>query len=220
MCRRRGSGAPRFKLEHTDRPTDQLTVRDPRHMTSKASCLQEQVDLCPPKPYSTDCLKHSYVYEYQRTSNRSTVDSSTQGAWRGVIVIVLGPSNGIVYCSRMNPVSICEGMTAVDGYGGDPENATNQPISSSFQIDPTCCIMGAPSTVFQQDNARQHVAGRINSLTGFDILLRPVNSPDLNSIEHLWNLIGSDLNQGSLAQAMTTVTLHVIVLHVLVTVTL
>ncbi|GFU56236.1 hypothetical protein TNCV_712921 [Trichonephila clavipes] len=53
--------------------------------------------------------------------------------WRGVIVIVPGPSNGIGYCSRRNLVSVCEGMTAVDGHDDDQENSTNQPISPNVK---------------------------------------------------------------------------------------
>ncbi|GFW18090.1 hypothetical protein TNCV_4006301 [Trichonephila clavipes] len=45
-------------------------------------------------------------------------------------------------------------------------------------------------------NARPHLTRRtLNSLTGFDILPCSANSPDLNPIEHLWNLIRSDMNR-------------------------
>ncbi|GFW12482.1 hypothetical protein TNCV_817351 [Trichonephila clavipes] len=54
-------------------------------------------------------------------------------------------------------------------------------------------LQGTPSMVLKQDNARPHVARRIfNNLVGFDILSWPENSPNLNPIEHLWDLIGYD----------------------------
>ncbi|GFW06623.1 hypothetical protein TNCV_2189561 [Trichonephila clavipes] len=69
------------------------------------------------------------------------------------------------------------------------------------QTSPTLRIMGAFNTVFQQDNVRSHVARRtFNNLTGFDILPWPANSPNLNSIEHLWDLIGRDMNREAVAK--------------------
>ncbi|GFY21965.1 hypothetical protein TNCV_3296091 [Trichonephila clavipes] len=43
-----------------------------RRMTSEAGCLQERVNLCPPKPYGSDCLKHSYVYGHQHQEQLNT----------------------------------------------------------------------------------------------------------------------------------------------------
>ncbi|GFU94777.1 hypothetical protein TNCV_3345911 [Trichonephila clavipes] len=51
----------------------------PWQETSEVGCIQEQVDLCLPKPYAIDCMK---------------------------------------------------GMTAIDRFGSDPKNTTNQPIVS------------------------------------------------------------------------------------------
>ncbi|GFY10910.1 hypothetical protein TNCV_1124321 [Trichonephila clavipes] len=42
----------------------------------------------------------------------------------------------------------------------------------------------------------------VYSLTGYDILPWTANSPDLNLIEHLLNLIGHDMNRETLAQTM------------------
>ncbi|GFY36792.1 hypothetical protein TNCV_2567541 [Trichonephila clavipes] len=55
--------------EHTDRCIHQLTLFEtlsPWQVTSEADCLQYQGDLCPPKPYATDCIKYSYVDGYQQ----------------------------------------------------------------------------------------------------------------------------------------------------------
>ncbi|GFT88737.1 hypothetical protein TNCV_905891 [Trichonephila clavipes] len=57
-------------------------------------------------------MKYSYVQGYQQQSKRNT---GLEGR-RGVIVIIPELSNGIGYCSRMNPISVCRGMTAVDKY--------------------------------------------------------------------------------------------------------
>ncbi|GFV82515.1 actin-binding LIM protein 2 [Trichonephila clavipes] len=135
------------------------------------------------------------------TRNRSTLDPCRS-------VIVLEPSNGGGYCSWMNLVYVCRGMTAVNWYFCDLENAMNQPIPLSVKpvLHPGYQGLGllnaAPNTIFQQDNARPHVAPRTNSLTGFDILPWQANSPDLNPIVHLWDLIGRDMNRGPLAQTV------------------
>ncbi|GFU69069.1 transposable element Tcb1 transposase [Trichonephila clavipes] len=51
-------------------------------------------------------------------------------------------------------------------------------------------LQDAPNTVFQKDNTKSHVAREaLNCLPGSDILPRLTNSPDLNPIEHLWDLI-------------------------------
>ncbi|GFX90637.1 tigger transposable element-derived protein 1 [Trichonephila clavipes] len=54
---------------------------------------------------------------------------------------------------------------------------------------------------FQQDNATTHATRlTLNSLTAFGIFPRQANSPDLNLIENLWNIIGRDMNRRLLAQ--------------------
>lgn len=59
-ARRRGSGAHRCTSERTDWRICQSTIRDPFSAARviRTGCLQEQVDLCPPKPYATDCMKY------------------------------------------------------------------------------------------------------------------------------------------------------------------
>ncbi|GFV98636.1 hypothetical protein TNCV_1453221 [Trichonephila clavipes] len=63
-----GSSAHRCTLECTDRHIRQLTNRNPfsKARDIQSRLLQEQVDLCPPKPYATECMKHSYVHGYQQ----------------------------------------------------------------------------------------------------------------------------------------------------------
>lgn len=52
-------------------------------------------------------------------------------------------------------------------------------------------VQAAAGTLFQQDNARPHVARHtLNSLNGIDILPWPAASPDLSPIEHVWAAIG------------------------------
>ncbi|GFS57857.1 hypothetical protein TNCV_2909431 [Trichonephila clavipes] len=43
--------------ECTDRRIHQLTIRDPFSTSSESSCLQDQLGLCPLKPFVTDCMK-------------------------------------------------------------------------------------------------------------------------------------------------------------------
>ncbi|GFV46534.1 hypothetical protein TNCV_3234211 [Trichonephila clavipes] len=49
---------------------------------------------------------------------------------------------------------------------------------------------------------RQTACRTANSLTGCDILPWPADSPDLNPIEHLWDLITRDINRRPLAQTV------------------
>ncbi|GFV95031.1 transposable element Tcb1 transposase [Trichonephila clavipes] len=64
-------------------------------------------------------------------------------------------------------------------------------------------LQGAPNTVFQKDNSRPHVKRQtVKSLTEFAILSWSANSTDLNTIEHLGDLTGPDLNRGPLVQTL------------------
>lgn len=108
-----------------------------------------------------------------------------------------GPTPGImvwggIMFDRRTPLVHIDGSLTADRYVTQVVEPVVLPL-----------LQGAPNTVFQQDNARPHVARRtLNSLTGFDILPWPAASPDLNPIEHLWDLIGRDMNLGPLAQTI------------------
>ncbi|GFT06058.1 hypothetical protein TNCV_1594881 [Trichonephila clavipes] len=62
-------------------------------------------------------------------------------AWRGVTVIVSGPSNGIRYCSRSNLVSVCGGMTVTLQVWWRPEERYEPAHFASRQISLTLGIM-------------------------------------------------------------------------------
>ena len=61
-------------------------------------------------------MKYSCVHRYQQQKYRSPFNTGLN-ATLGVIVIRSGTLNGIEYYSRINLVSVCAGMTAVDRYG-------------------------------------------------------------------------------------------------------
>ncbi|GFV05072.1 transposable element Tcb1 transposase [Trichonephila clavipes] len=64
-------------------------------------------------------------------------------------------------------------------------------------------LQGAPNMVFQQDNARPHVARKtLNNQTGFDILPRLENSPDLNNIELMAGFNRNDMNREPLVKIL------------------
>ena len=50
----------------------------------------------------------------------------------------------------------------------------------------SCC----PAAMYQQDNARLHIP-RLSQryLQGYDVFLHPARLPDLQPIEHVWDLI-------------------------------
>jgi transposase len=53
-----------------------------------------------------------------------------------------------------------------------------------------------PGGVFQQDNARPHTAAVTQrALQGVDMLPWPARSPDLSPIEHVWDIIGRQLQR-------------------------
>ncbi|GFT97897.1 hypothetical protein TNCV_2167951 [Trichonephila clavipes] len=57
-------------------------------------------------------------------------------------------------------------------------------------------IEGIPGTIFQQDNARPHVAKTVRdfcSAQHMQLLPLPTYSPDMSPIELLWNLVDRHL---------------------------
>ncbi|GFW22668.1 transposable element Tcb1 transposase [Trichonephila clavipes] len=57
-------------------------------------------------------------------------------------------------------------------------------------------LQGLPGAIFQQDNARPHVAKTVKSYLDsqqVQLLPWPVYSPDMTSIEHVWDIIGGRL---------------------------
>lgn len=55
-----------------------------------------------------------------------------------------------------------------------------------------------PGIIFQQDNARIHIASATQEwfeLHGIHVVDWPPHSPDLNPIEHIWNLLKKKLDQ-------------------------
>ncbi|GFX21812.1 transposable element Tcb2 transposase [Trichonephila clavipes] len=54
-------------------------------------------------------------------------------------------------------------------------------------------LQSIPGAIFQQDNARPHVAktvGDFCSTQQMELLLWPAYSPDMSPIEHVWDLVG------------------------------
>lgn len=120
--------------------------------------------------------------------------------WRVVIVIVPGPWHDIGYCSRINLVSVCGRMTAVDGYDVDSFRQVLYWPASWFGMYNVCSLItlgthwlhfdnithvvqqvvlpllgGAPSTIFQQANAHVSRQTLINSLIRSDIISWPLH---------------------------------------------
>ncbi|GFV66548.1 hypothetical protein TNCV_3894411 [Trichonephila clavipes] len=57
-----------------------------------------------------------------------------------------------------------------------------------------------PGAIFQQDNARPHVAKTVRdfcSAQHMQILSWPAYSPDMSPIEHVWDLVGRRLARDS-----------------------
>jgi transposase len=57
-------------------------------------------------------------------------------------------------------------------------------------------LNGLHQPIFQQDNARRHIARRTLQFlnkAGVNISLWPARAPDLNPIEHVWEMIGRRL---------------------------
>ncbi|KYB24688.1 Transposable element Tcb1 transposase-like Protein [Tribolium castaneum] len=55
-----------------------------------------------------------------------------------------------------------------------------------------------PGFILQQDNARLHMAGIVQDFfnaCNIEVIDWPARSPDLNSIEHIWNTLGQRLKE-------------------------
>ncbi|GFW71457.1 transposable element Tcb1 transposase [Trichonephila clavipes] len=73
-------------------------------------------------------------------------------------------------------------------------------------LDPVAitCLHGFASTIFQQDNARPHVAHIVQRLFvnhQIESLPWPVRSPNLSSIENMWSMVAQRLTQNTLLAA-------------------
>jgi hypothetical protein len=72
----------------------------------------------------------------------------------------------------------------------------NMYISDVLELEAVPFVLNAPAQIFQQDNARPHVA-RVTleylSQQSVPLLPWPARSPDLSLIEHIWDFIGRKL---------------------------
>ncbi|GFY36548.1 transposable element Tcb2 transposase [Trichonephila clavipes] len=102
-----------------------------------------------------------------------------------------------------------EGRTARKS-GSGPRNVTSAPddrrLVRMAQTDRTASsrqlaaqsstVTGLPGAVFQQDNARPHVAKTVKSYLDsqqVQLLPWPAYSPDMSPIEHVWDIVGGRL---------------------------
>ncbi|GFU59708.1 transposable element Tcb2 transposase [Trichonephila clavipes] len=73
---------------------------------------------------------------------------------------------------------------------------SNRYVHEVLQPEVVPLLQGIPEAIFQQDNARPHVAKTVLdfcSAQHMQLLPWPAYSPDMSPIEHVWNLVGSRL---------------------------
>ncbi|GFS73021.1 hypothetical protein TNCV_391401 [Trichonephila clavipes] len=86
-----------------------------------------------------------------------TAQHRGRNAWRGVIVIVPRPSNGIGYCSRMNLLSVCGRMRAIDVYGHIDDRLTEyRYVTQVVKPVDLPSFQGSLISIFHQDSTRPH----------------------------------------------------------------
>ncbi|GBN73540.1 hypothetical protein AVEN_199945-1 [Araneus ventricosus] len=92
-------------------------------------------------------------------------------------------------------------------------NTLNANLYVSLVIQPVVLpfMSSIQGGIFQQDNARPHTAAvSQRALQGVDILPWPARSPDLSPIEHVWDIIGRQLQHHPLpAQTVPVLTAQV-----------
>ncbi|GFX18937.1 transposable element Tcb1 transposase [Trichonephila clavipes] len=67
-----------------------------------------------------------------------------------------------------------------------------------YNTDPALGIMGLATAVFQQDNARPHVARIVQRFFvkhQIELLPWPARSPDLSPVENMWSMVAQGLTQ-------------------------
>ena len=69
---------------------------------------------------------------------------------------------------------------------------SNKYVCEVLQPEVVPFLQGIHGAIFQQDNARPHVAKSVRDFCPalrMQFLPRPANSPDMSSIEHVWDLV-------------------------------